>query len=232
MRAVAGPPFLTDDPDVVDFHHYELFLIPFTMVEAGGDYGVQAPGVELNMGVLVPNLQLHAVVTGAENLPRGGVNTAGIGDTELGVEYRFIQEGKHRPMVATYPMVEAATGNPELGLGNGATYYHLPVWAQKSFGSWTTYGGADYTINHAPGAKNNLSLGWELQKQITKTLWLGGEVFHQGQDLTTDHSATFADLGGGLALNKSQSWTLLFSGGHTFLGDQRAEGYLSFVYAF
>jgi hypothetical protein len=39
------------------------------------------------------------------------------------------------------------TGNENRGLGAGHVRAFLPVWVQKSFGEWTTYGGGGYWIN-------------------------------------------------------------------------------------
>ena len=56
------------------------------------------------------------------------------------------------------------------GLGAGDARLYLPVWIQKSFGDWTTYGGG-YWINHGRGMMDQdyWFFGWLLQKQVTKT---------------------------------------------------------------
>src|SRR5271155_3257761 len=59
-RMFAGPPFLTDDPEPVDYQHWEAYL--FTMGDHSGSvYNVEGPAVELNYGVL-PDTQLHLIV--------------------------------------------------------------------------------------------------------------------------------------------------------------------------
>ena len=55
----------------------------------------------------------------------------------------------------------------------------IPIWLQKDFGDWTTYGGGGYWINPGPGNRNYWFAGWLLQRQVTKQLALGAEVFHQ-----------------------------------------------------
>jgi len=42
-----------------------------------------------------------------------------------------------------------------------------------------TYGGGGYWINPGPGNKNYWFVGWVLQRQVTDSLALGGEIFHQ-----------------------------------------------------
>jgi hypothetical protein len=73
------------------------------------------------------------------------------------------------------------TGDPTRGLGAGHVRTYLPVWVQKSFGDWTTYGGGGYWVNHGGGTddKDYWFFGWLLQKKVTDKLVIGGELFHQ-----------------------------------------------------
>ena len=107
------------------------------------------PAWEFNYGV-VPNGQVHIIAPLTFDSPAGGRSQFGYGDTELGFKYRFIDEDKNgaRPMIGVYPLIELPTGNESLGLGAGYTRAYFPIWIQKSFGDWTTYGGGGYWINH------------------------------------------------------------------------------------
>ena len=49
-------------------------------------------------------------------------------------------------MIGTFNMIEAPTGNADRGLGVGATWYRLPVWMQKDWNHWTTYGGGGFQV--------------------------------------------------------------------------------------
>src|SRR5271157_5049838 len=75
-------------------------------------------------------------------------------------KYRFIQETAKCPQIGVFPLLEVPTGNSRLGLGNGQLWARLPLWIQKSYGPWTTYGGVGYQINHAPAMKDSLFAGW------------------------------------------------------------------------
>ena len=57
VEARAGPPFLTDDPQTVDFQHWELCVASMDFKTTGGWVG-DGPHVEINHGV-APNVQLH-----------------------------------------------------------------------------------------------------------------------------------------------------------------------------
>jgi hypothetical protein len=91
----AGPPFFTDDPEPVDFQHFEAYLFSTADATHFGQ-GYFGPAFEMNWGAL-PDTQLHIVIPAATFAPTGGPSAFGIGDIELGVKYRFIHETKRRP---------------------------------------------------------------------------------------------------------------------------------------
>ena len=177
----AGPPFRTDDPEPVEYHHYEFYTFS-TGTAVRGDTGGVGPAWEFNYG-LIPSGQLHIVAPMAFDSPAGGTTQFGYGDTELGFKYRFIAEDTKgaRPMVGIFPLLELPTGDESRGLGAGHARLYLPLWVQKSFGDWTTYGGGGYWINHGGGTNDRdyWYFGWLLQRKITEKLAIGGELFRQ-----------------------------------------------------
>jgi hypothetical protein len=58
--AFAGPPFITDDPEPVELHNWEVYLGTFDQRTSAGYTGT-APHIEINYGAL-PELQLHTIV--------------------------------------------------------------------------------------------------------------------------------------------------------------------------
>jgi hypothetical protein len=180
-QTMAGPPFMTDDPEPVPYQHFEFYTLSLGTAVRGDTSGV-GPAWEFNYG-LVPNGQIHIIAPLSFDNPAGGPSHFGYGDTELGFKYRFVDEDKggSRPMIGVYPFIEVPTGNERLGLGAGYTRAYFPVWIQKSFGDWTTYGGGGYWINHGDGTadRDYWYLGWLLQRQVTKQLAIGAELFHQ-----------------------------------------------------
>ena len=189
----AGPPFRTDDPEPVDYQHWEFYTATQYQNDKDGVSGT-APHLEANYGV-APNVQLHMIAPNAYNRPRGGPTSFGPGDVELGVKYRFIQEHDYIPMVGTFPLLEVPTGSQTRGLGTGYTQFYLPVWFQKSWGPWTTYGGGGYWINPGTGNKNYWYTGWLLQRDITKWLTVGAEVFHMTPPTTDSDHETGYNIG-------------------------------------
>jgi hypothetical protein len=104
----------------------------------------------------------------------------------------------------------------------------LPVWAQKSFGPWMTYGGGGYQINRAPGMKNSMFAGWLLQRQVTKRLTLGTEIYRQQPQTVGGRQATLIDSGG--YCNFREDLSLLFMLGHIVSGERHTVGYLGLYY--
>lgn len=222
VHVMAGPPFLTDDPEPVDYAHNEFYAFGTLDRTADGE-SIQAPAFEYNRGVF-PDVQFHIVLSAARLIPAMGPGEWGTGDTEVGVKYRFVEETGDRPQIGIFPMVELPTGSAARGLGNGQAWYRLPLWIQKSWGSWTTYGGAGYTINRAPGMRNYPFAGWLLQKQLNASWILGAELFSQGADTQGGAGRTLLNAGGNY--NFDPDFSLLLSAGHSIAGERHAIAYL------
>jgi hypothetical protein len=125
-------------------------------------------------------------------------------------------------------MLEVPTGNVNKGLGVGRVWYKLPVWVQKSWGPWTSYGGAGYQIVHQTQYRNFLYGGWLLQRDIGKKLTLGGELFsHAKEGFATPQtqSSTMVDLGGFYYI-KNPGLQILFCYGHSVVGQTENYAYL------
>ena len=218
----AGPPYLTDDPVPVDFHSWE-FIFFATGDQSPGENSVAAPAFELNYGA-APDLHLHFGATVADVSEGGTGWKSGIGDSEFGIKYRLVDETESRPQLSFYPAVELPTGDGARDLGNGRTWYRLPVWLQKSSGAWTIDGGGGVALNPAPGQSNYGFLGCCLQRDMGKFLTLGAEVFWQGPGQPDRRGFTVLNAGGTLKFTDALS--LLFSGGRSIAGDRQVVWYL------
>jgi hypothetical protein len=222
QRAFAGPPFLTDDPAPVDPRHWEAYVFS-TFDHSFGATSAQGPALEFNLGA-APNLQLHLVVPWGWTQPSGSSTLSGWGDVELGFKYRLLQEANDRPQIGIFPMVELPSGSASRGLGNGQAWFKVPVWIQKSWGPWTSYGGGGWAVNHARGQRDHAFGGWLLQRDIGETLTLGGELFTQGADAQDGRGFTVANLGG--VVNLRTGLSLLFSAGGQVRGERHRLAYL------
>ena len=222
LRLQAGPPFQTDDPEPVDLHHWEFYV--FAQGARTSDANsISGPAIEFNYG-MAPNMQFHLVAPLANISTPGAGWSSGYGDTEVGVKYRFLEETDSLPQVGIFPMAEVATGDSARGLGNGRTWYRLPLWAQKSWGPWTTYGGGGWAINSAPGQRNYGFGGWLIQRDVGEKLTLGAELFRQGADTVDGRGTSLANVGG--ALNFTKDFSLPFSMGRSVSGPRSTVWYL------
>jgi hypothetical protein len=226
--ALAGPPFFTDDPEPVSFRHYEVYMFT-TSDRVNGARSVSGPAIEFNAGVL-PNVQFHVVAPRASFTAPDAPRMSGYGDTEVGIKFRFVQETAGRPQIGIFPMAEVATGDSRLGLGNGRTWFRIPVWIQKSWGPWKTYGGGGVALNNAAGAQNFGFGGWLLQRDLSSKFTLGAEVFAQGANAVGSRGYAVYNVGG--YYNATSQLSVLFSVGHSLAGEQHAVHYLGLYYTF
>jgi hypothetical protein len=227
--ALAGPPFVTDDPEPVDYQHWE-FYIASQDSKIKGDWSGTAPHFEVNYGA-VPDLQLHLIVPLAYDSPPQGAAHYGIGDIELGAKYRFMQETNGLPQMGIFPLLEAPSDSSRDNLGNGHCQAFLPLWVQKSWGSWTAYGGGGYGINSFSGRQNWGFAGTVLQKQVLTNLLVGVEVYHQTV-LETDFPNVGTAFNVGAVFDFSEQHHLLFSAGRSISGPAQFQCYIAYQFTF
>ncbi len=223
VNAFAGPPFKTDDPQPVDFLHWEFYVASQQQFDRY-QTNATAPHFEINYGV-VPNMQLHLVA------PLGYVHTEdgthyGYSDTELGVKYRVLDETETAPQVGFFPLIEVPTGSQSKGLGSGKVQAYLPIWGQKSWGKFTTYAGGGFWYNPGVGQKNWFFTGWEAQYDFSEVLTLGGELYYQTADNVDAISSRGFDVGG--YVNISDHHHILFSLGRMSSESATITGYLGY----
>ena len=171
------------------------------------------PAFELNYG-LIPNGQLTIDASVAFDSPSDGATEFGYGDMQLSFKYRLIQEDEKgwRPQVAVFPLVQVPTGCSKPWAWGRPRLGFFPIWAQKSFGDWTTYGGGGYWINQ-DGAddKNYWFFGALLQRKVTDKVSVAGEIFHQTAD--TAHGDDSTGFNFGAIYNFNEHDHFVFSAG-------------------
>ena len=235
--AHAGPPFQTDDPDPVEYRHFEMYAFSLsdgTGKNAGGtDFFV--PAYEVNYGA-APGLQLHLILPMDINFaPTGGPTNFGLSDIEAGFKYRLIKETKFTPEVGIFPFFELPSGSAAKGLGVGSTWYRMPLWLQKSWGpedrQWTSYGGGEVVVSgagYAGSYKDFPFSGLLVQRQIDKQWTLGAELFGhgaEGEAATSTRASTLLDLGGIYEFH--DGFDLLFAAGRSIYGQPETYTYLA-----
>lgn len=219
---LAGPPFLTDDPVPVDFNHDEFYVFG-TLDRTAAASAIAGPAIEYNRGI-APDTQFHIVLPVAWSVPAHGPSTSGPGDVELGIKYRFVDAADGEWQAGIFPMAELATGSARRGLGNGRTWYRLPLWVQKSVGAWTFDGGAGFIVNPAPGMFDASFAGLLAQYTFSPRWTLGAELFRQNALAADQPGYTLLNAGG--YLNFTRHFSVLFSAGGSVAGVRHAVAYM------
>jgi len=224
VALLAGPPFRTDDPEPVDIGHLELYVFSQGGHVTGESSGF-APAIEFNYGIL-PDTQFHVIVPYAYDRSQGLPSQGGLGDTEVGIKYRFLHETETLPQLGIFPFVEIPTGDAGRRLGSGHTQVYLPIWLQKAWGPWTSYGGYGWWRNPGDGNRNWTYAGWLVQRDLGDMLTLGVEGFRTTATTWAGQASTGFNVGG--QVNLSPTHHILFSAGRNVAG--AAQTYFYFGY--
>jgi len=210
----AGPPFNTDDPEPVEYKHWEYYISSSNKIKFT-DWSGTFPHFEMNYGI-IPNVQLHLLLPLDYNYIPNQDFKYGYAYTELGIKYRFIQETENRPQIGTFPIIEIPTiKNSEFSDGKAQIF--IPIWLQKSWNKLTSYGGAGYWIRPSIYNKNSIFSGWEIQYDISQVITLGGELYYQSPDAIEAKSITAFNFGG--SINFSPKTHFIFSLGHSLINE-------------
>lgn len=193
--ANAGPPFVTDDPEPVEYQHWEInYGLSKTWSEDA--FSSAFPSIDINYGYS-ENLQLHVQ-------PKysfiGDANTRfnSLDNTEVGLKYRLFNrvDTDSVLMVGIYPMIQLPTGENKLSPASGKLQSFLPIWAQYEKNDWTFSGGAGYRFNNWVGSKNSVFVGAVASYQLTNNFSLGGELFNESATNNDDKNTSGFNIGG------------------------------------
>jgi len=220
-RAVAGPPFVTDDPVPTDYRNWEIYSGVQYQNFGGGVLSLGAPFLELNYGAM-PNVQVSLATSLGES---GAASMRQYGDigTEFGVKTRFVQESNGWPQVSFYPSVTL----PDAPGAHAVAF--LPLWLQKSSGPWTAFGGGGLYLNAGPGQRDYTLYGMAVERILSPHLTLGAELYHQGASTIGGTDTTAANVG--LIQQIGTYHAILFAAGRGFHGPDTFQAYASYEFA-
>jgi len=205
--AIAGPPFITDDPVPVDLHHFETFY--YTAGSSGRDGLGGASGIDFNYGA-ARDLHINIAVPFEYDHPRDGPAAHGIGNVELAAKYRFLHQDGSGWDAAVYPRLILQSASREVGDNRAAVF--LPVWIGRAGDGWSTYGGGGCVYRQGGGA-TFCQGGWVVTRDVTDRLHLGAEIVHQTPEAKDGRAATA--LGAGLTCDLNDHYHLLaYAGPH------------------
>ena len=223
--AVAGPPFLTDDPGPVDLNHAEINIIG-QQTRTSASRGGSASG-EVNLGCAAET-QCHVAVPIAFDHPAGGSSQAGLGDVEFGVKYRFLDRPDDGWSAAVYPTLDLPTGDAGRGLGNGRAQLLLPLWVQRTAGAWSWDAGIARLVNRAPDARDSWFAGLLAQRSFGDALSLGAEVFRRTSTAIGESSSAGFDVGAIVKVASNQNLLVSAGRGLTHVETNRCSMFLAY----
>ena len=235
-HAQGGPPFLTDDPDTPGNRHWEINA-GFIANHVPGNAYYETPDFDFNYG-LGDRIQLKYELPIASHTDEHNVTNTGLGESLLGVKWRFYEhrrtdaqgaDGAVNFAIGTYPQI--SLDNPTSAVRRQIVYpgpqFLLPFVANGRWGPVQLDGEAGYWFSNS-NAPNVWIFGLLASHDFTDKTELAAEIYDQ-QDansvagLPKQRETTF-DIGGRHALNKSNSLLLLFMGGRSLERVTRLNG--------
>jgi len=200
--AWAGPPYVSDDPQLTDYKHFEIYSFSNGTATRGDLAG--ASGIDFNYGA-APDLQLTATLPAGFDRPAGGKTSFGLSNIELAAKYRFLHQDSFGLDVSIFPRIFLPSGSG--AVGNSAPALLLPIWVQKDWaGGWSAFGGGGCVVSPQP-SQNFCIAGGVVTYQILPKLQVGTELFHQTADRAGTPAST--SLGVGLRYDINETYHLL-----------------------
>jgi hypothetical protein len=211
-HAQGGPPMMTDDPATPGPGHWEVNIAATAEHRHASSEG-ESPLLDVNYGI-GERVQLKYEVPWVSQR-EDGKTRFGLGNSLLGVKWRFWDAGHEGWQISTYPQIEVrnpGSHSVERGLAEEGTGVVLPLEFQREYESV----GINFEVGrelHSRGEDSWFG-GCVTGREISERLELMAEV--HGQAASRD-SALALNFGGRFAMN--EQGTLLVSMGHELYND-------------
>jgi hypothetical protein len=203
-----GPPMITDDPGTPGDGHWEINVAGLTDHIPGANT-IQAPLIDLNYGVGARIQLKYEVPWIIEN--EDGDSRSGLGNSLLGVKWRFYDAGPAGWQISTYPQVEFtySSSSPRRGLADAGTRYLIPVEFQRSY--------EDFDINfevgrwlRPVGTQDSWIAGFVIGHELVKGFEVIAELHDENDVHSADHELI---VNFGARWDLSDRYTVLLSAG-------------------
>jgi hypothetical protein len=195
QAALAGPPYVTDDAEPTDYQHFEIYA--FDAGTTARDGTGSTTGIDFNYGGAP--LEFDS--------PAQSGTVVGVGNIELAAKYRFLHKEYFGWDVSAFPRVFLPSTSRLVGDQHAS--FLLPVWVEKDFGKWSTFGGGGCALNNGDGGRDYCQAGWALTREVTPQLHLGAEIYHQTADTRDGREST--GMGFGATYDLTENYHLMAS---------------------
>jgi hypothetical protein len=215
--AQGGPPVISDDPGTPGNGRWEINL-GVTEESLAGKTDVEAPLLDLNYGA-GDRVQLKFQIPYAVQIADPGTR-AGLGNSQVGVKWRFLDESKCGVSVSTYPQFtfNNPTASVRRGLADDGWQMLVPLEMSKTFGKFQLDGEVGYNLQQK--LSNEIWLGLVGAFQASGRLQLLAELHSIETRRFTGNESVF-DLGSRIKLTDLN--TLLFAAGRSLPGSTNSQ---------
>ncbi len=223
-RAQGGPPLLTDDPETPGAGHWEI-NVGFTFARNPDSALLETPRVDFNYG-WGPRIQLKYELPWVVLDSRESSIRSGLGNSLVGVKWRFLDEERYGISISTYPQIEFnnPTSSAHHNLVERGRQFLLPIEMARKIGpleaTW------EWGYNFREHQKGEWVSGFAAGHQLTKRLELLGEI-HGTALRNFNETRLLFDVGGRLKLTRRT--VLLYTTGRVIRAP-REEGHPWFGY--
>jgi hypothetical protein len=173
--AQAGPPLLTSDTGTPGDGHWEI-NVGLSLERTLSQTKVAVPLLDFNYG-LGEKIQLKYEVPWIFSNPDGDEAKNGIGNSALGLKWRFLDEDRLGIAMSVYPQVEfnTASSSVDKGVVDKGTKFILPIEIERKIGAVNVTGELGYIFD--PENENQWIYGLAFGYQISKDFEWVGEIF-------------------------------------------------------
>lgn len=176
--AQGGPPMVTDDTETVPKGHWEInTAITFEQSFDAWQFGT--PLSDINFG-LSKNSQLKLEIPWIVLQPDGLPKISGIGNTNIGVRWRFRDEDEtHRIAISMYPQIEFnnSMSSVNKGLVDKGPEFLFPIQWQTVIGKFAIGGDIGYRFKRGP---DEMIYGLILGTELSDSVEIMGEIHGTG----------------------------------------------------
>lgn len=172
---LSGPPLQTSDTGTPGNRHWEI-NVGLSGEKASSHFLLAIQAVDLNYG-LGERIQLKYEVPWIFSKEEGGETQNGLGNSVLGVKWRFQDEDRQGISMSTYPQVEFNTSSSSVdkGLVDKGTKWILPLEAEKKIGLVNVTGELGFI--YSPENENQWFYGLAFGYKTSQRFELVGEIF-------------------------------------------------------
>ncbi|MDD4855842.1 MAG: hypothetical protein PHQ22_03490 [Sulfuricurvum sp.] len=224
IYAAGGPPIITDDPETPGNGNLEVNVAYKGDIQAN-TLRYEQPIIDINYGV-GENIQLKVESSYVSLFRDGESHTQGIGNTKIGVKWRFYENSAGNILISTYPQYTFVPikKNYHNGIADIDQALFLPIEISKKIGTLAVTGEFGYLS--IKGSRDQIEYGAVVGYEVLEHLELLAEL-HNASALSGGNTTMIAN--GGLKYWISSYTSFLFSSGRELISPESSKAALFYA---